>query len=133
MQTDKILGDFFHGNSIVDVPEPLGGYIISSRYLSSAIKISSTGKIEWYLQGKDGGNFTLPDDAQFNSQHDMTVANVTASSLNLMMFDNENTDISFGKSESSGLELNLDLTSMSATLMRRLVPDNFTKVRSGEA
>ena len=115
-------------NSIVDVPEPIGGFLISSRYLSSAIKISKTGDIEWYLSGTKGGNFTLPDNANFSDQHDITVANVTATTLDLMMFDNANTDVSFGKEESTGLELSLDLSNHQVTLMRRLTPDNFTKV-----
>lgn len=42
--------DYFHMNSIYDVPEPLGGYLVSSRYLSSAIKLDREGNVEWYLE-----------------------------------------------------------------------------------
>lgn len=42
--------DFFHMNSVAEVPEPLGGYITSNRLSDAAIKLDQEGNVEWYIQ-----------------------------------------------------------------------------------
>lgn len=42
--------DFFHMNSVAEVPEPMGGYITSARILDAGIKLDRNGNVEWYVQ-----------------------------------------------------------------------------------
>jgi hypothetical protein len=53
---------YFHINSVSLFQD---GYIISSRYLCSAIAIAADGCVKWVLQGRNGGDFKLEDDAHF--------------------------------------------------------------------
>lgn len=42
--------DFFHMNSVAEVPEPMGGYITSARILDAGVKLDRQGNVEWYVQ-----------------------------------------------------------------------------------
>lgn len=71
----------------------------------------------------DGGNFTLDDDAGFGFQHDVIGYAESATTLSISMFDNANR-IKATKNPSSGLVLDVDTDSMTATLGRRLSAAN---------
>lgn len=49
--------DWFHMNSIQRIGDK---YLLSSRHTWSIILLDRDGNVEWYLDGSDGGNFTLP-------------------------------------------------------------------------
>lgn len=59
---------YFHINAVAPFED---GYIISSRYLCSAIAIDRNGHVKWRLQGRDGGDFTLGNGTNFCFQHDI--------------------------------------------------------------
>ncbi|ROV95457.1 hypothetical protein VMCG_08490 [Cytospora schulzeri] len=113
---DEDWWDWFHINAIEEYGE---GYLISSRHLWSVIYISkSTGEVIWRLDGKDGGNFTLPAEADFKWQHDPRVLSTSDSGLTITLFNNNNFE--YGKllksNTSTGLEIALDTTTWTATL-----------------
>lgn len=85
---DEDWWDWFHINAI----EPYGeGYLVSSRHLWSVLYISkSTGEVLWRLNGKTGGNFTLPEEAEFKWQHDPRLLTTSDSGLTITLFNNNN-------------------------------------------
>lgn len=58
-------------------------------------------------------------------QHDIKPYNVTANTLSISMFDDENRGTANPR-ESSGLELALDVSSFTGSVLKRLLPTNFT-------
>ena len=110
---------YFHINAV----DPYdGGYVISSRYLCSAIAIDASGSVKWRLSGREGGDFTLIGDKQktgFCYQHDIRVEDEHASGVNLRMHDNHNSPIENGTVPSSGKVLKLNFASKEATLVQR--------------
>lgn len=112
---------YFHINSAEQYD---GGYIISSRYLCSAIAIDGSGNVKWRLSGREGGDFTLVgDDATtgFCYQHDIRVANEHASGVTLHMHDNHNSPIENGTVPSTGKVLDVNFDTKEATLKHRFL------------
>ena len=54
--------DWFNMNSVQRVGT---SYLANSRHTWSTYMIDSTGKAEWAIQGQDGGDFLLPEEARF--------------------------------------------------------------------
>ena len=71
------------------------------------------------IQGETGGSFALPSDCHFSFQHDIVVRNATNTSLTISMFDNANDQQTRPPRPSSGLELYLNLSDYSVSLVRR--------------
>lgn len=85
---DEDWWDWFHINAIEDYGE---GYLVSSRHLWSVFYISkATGEVIWTLDGEDGGNFTLPTEAEFKWQHDPRVLSSSDTGLTVTLFNNNN-------------------------------------------
>lgn len=51
--TLKNAWDYWHSNSVARVPAPMGGFILSSRPLSSIFKLDEAGNIEWVIGVSD--------------------------------------------------------------------------------
>ena len=108
---------YFHINA---AEQYNGGYIISSRYLCSAIAIDGSGDVKWRLSGREGGDFTLVgDDAGFCYQHDIRIADKSASSVTLHMHDNHNSPIKNNTVPSTGKVYEVDFDTKEATLKHR--------------
>lgn len=41
--------DYFHMNSVAEMPSPMSGYLLSSRPLSSIFKLDNSGNIDWVI------------------------------------------------------------------------------------
>ncbi|KAK6431280.1 hypothetical protein LTR95_012559 [Oleoguttula sp. CCFEE 5521] len=111
---------YFHINSVAPFQ---AGYIISSRYLCSAIAIGADGCVKWRIQGRDGGDFTLGNGTNFCYQHDIRILPVRPrenESFVLHMHDNSNCPIDNGTIASSGLVLNVHPATRSVKLSHRL-------------
>ncbi|KAJ4386346.1 hypothetical protein N0V93_009241 [Gnomoniopsis smithogilvyi] len=115
--------DYFHINAIAEYGD---GYLISSRTLWNVYYIEkSTGNVLWYINGADGGNFTLPSDysAQtgeelFKYQHDPRVLSTSSTGLVLTLFDNNNFEYGdlLEPNTSYGLEITLNTEDFTTTL-----------------
>ncbi|KAK6430462.1 hypothetical protein LTR95_013386 [Oleoguttula sp. CCFEE 5521] len=111
---------YFHINSVAPFQD---GYIISSRYLCSAIAIGADGCVKWRIQGRDGADFTLGNGTNFCYQHDIRTLPVRPrgnESFVLHMHDNSNCPIDNGTVASSGLVLNVHPATRSVELSQRL-------------
>ena len=103
--------DYFHINSISLAPD--GDLLISARNTWTIYKVSrQTGEIVWRLNGKES-SFAMGDGASFYWQHDAQPQGANAISL----FDDGGTPQE--EPQSRGLILNLDLTTMKATLQHQ--------------
>lgn len=111
---------YFHINAV----EPYdGGYIISSRYLCSAIAIDASGAVKWRLSGREGGDFKLVgSDAitGFCYQHDIRVESESQSGVTLRMHDNHNSPIENNTVPSTAKVVHVDFETKEATLVTRL-------------
>jgi len=122
---DEILSeDWTHSNSIS--PTLDGNILISIRHLNQVIKVDlDSGSIIWRLGGPRS-NFTFPDPAdQFYHQH---TARETPDG-NITVFDNGNfRPDEEGGAYSRGLELRLDMTTMTAEKVweYRHTPDEYS-------
>ncbi|TKA23542.1 hypothetical protein B0A50_07120 [Salinomyces thailandicus] len=123
--TQPLAWGYFHINAVGRLPG--GGYILSSRFLCSAIAIDLQGNVKWRLQGQNGGDFTLGPGAEFCYQHDIRAYpthqeqqpgghNSNTSLLTLHMHDNANSPIENNTNPTNGKTLHLDLTTKTATL-----------------
>lgn len=110
---------YFHINAVSPYQD---GYILSSRYLSSAIAIGSDGEVKWRLQGIDGGKFTLGDGVHFRYQHDIRVVGEHNNScVTLRLHDNHNCPIDNGTIPASGKLITVNLETQEATLVQRFL------------
>ncbi|KAK4553845.1 hypothetical protein LTR86_009020 [Recurvomyces mirabilis] len=111
---------YFHINAVSPYD---GGYILSSRFLCSAIAIGADGKVKWRLQGRDGGDFTLGTGVDFCYQHDIRAIpeqpSSNTSTIVLNMHDNHNSPIENNTIPSSGKVLSVDLEKRHVTLQER--------------
>ncbi|KAK5115829.1 hypothetical protein LTR85_009423 [Meristemomyces frigidus] len=111
---------YFHINAVSPYD---GGYLVSSRFLCSAIAINGDGSVKWRLQGRDGGDFTLGNGTDFCYQHDIRAIPEQPSSntscITLHMHDNHNSPIENGTVPSSGKSLEVDLGTKHVTLNQR--------------
>jgi hypothetical protein len=102
--------DYFHINSIQQLPN--GNLVISARNTWAVYEISrATGHVLWTLGGKNS-SFRMGKGTNFEWQHD---AQLHPGGL-LSLFDDGATPAE--ESESRGLELNIDMHSMRASLKR---------------
>jgi hypothetical protein len=112
---------YFHINSV----EPYdGGYIISSRFLCSAIATDALGNVKWRLSGRDGADFKLVgNDATtgFCYQHDIRVEEENASGVSLRMHDNHNSPIENNTVPSTAKVVHINFDTKEATLVSRLL------------
>lgn len=110
---------YFHINAASRYQD---GYILSSRYLSTAIAIDSCGKVKWRLQGIDGGDFTLGEGVDFRYQHHIRVVEEHNSScVTLRLHDNHNCPIDNGTVPASGQIIDVNLETKEATLVQRFL------------
>ncbi|CAJ2512171.1 Uu.00g051860.m01.CDS01 [Anthostomella pinea] len=116
---------YFHINAVSPYD---GGYLISSRFLCSAIAIAADGTVKWRLQGRDGGDFTLGNGTDFCYQHDIRAIPEQSlgntSSITLHMHDNHNSPIDNGTVPTSGKSLSVDLSSKQVTLKHRYLNES---------
>lgn len=119
-ENQSVAWNYFHINSAEPYED---GYIISARYLCSAIAIDrSDGHVKWRLSGREGGDFHLEGSAAetgFCYQHDIRVRERTESKLTISMHDNHNSPIENNTVPSTGKVLNLDFDTMRASLEHR--------------
>ncbi|EMC97962.1 hypothetical protein BAUCODRAFT_45465, partial [Baudoinia panamericana UAMH 10762] len=119
-QTQPQAWGYFHINAVSPYD---GGYLISSRFLCSAIAIGTDGRVKWRLEGRNGGDFTLGNGTDFCYQHDVRAVpeqpSSTTSTFILHMHDNHNSPIDNNTVPSSGKSLSVDLTSKHVTLIQR--------------
>ncbi|KAK1084170.1 hypothetical protein LTR33_002815 [Friedmanniomyces endolithicus] len=115
---------YFHINSVAPLES---GYILSSRFLCTALALSPNGSVLWRLQGRSGGDFALGPGADFCYQHDVrafpssSVSNADSSTVTLHMHDNHNSPIDNNTVPSSGKTLLLDLATRHASLTHRYI------------
>lgn len=115
---------YFHINAVEPYDD---GYIISSRYLCSAIAIDGSGEVKWRLSGRVGGDFKLiGSDAitGFCYQHDIRVESESTTGVSLRMHDNHNSPIENGTVPSTAKVVHVDFNTKEATLVRRLLNDS---------
>lgn len=80
--------DFFHINSVVNIGDH---YLVNSRHTWTVYYLDCTGNIEWRFAGDTGGDFgALPDGGTFRWQHHPRPHNVTNSTFDLSLFNNNN-------------------------------------------
>lgn len=112
---------YFHINAASTYQD---GFILSSRYLSSAIAIDSCGEVMWRLQGIHGGDFALGDGVDFRYQHHIRVVEEHNSCVTLRLHDNHNCPIDNGTVPSSGKLINVNLETKEATLIQRFLNES---------
>ncbi|KAI1635369.1 Arylsulfotransferase-domain-containing protein [Biscogniauxia mediterranea] len=118
-QNQSIPYGYFHINSVDKFAD--GSYLVSSRYFSSIFKIATNGSVEWTLQGKDGGDFTLDPKLSFSYQHDARIRKEVGNKVQISLFDNSNSDVVSGIEQTSGIFLTIDTEAMTATLDKEYI------------
>jgi hypothetical protein len=115
--------DFFHANAVaVDTD---GHLLISSRHLSTVLKVHRhTGAVLWRLGGKRG-DFTVAAPARFHWQHDVR----RRSDGRLSVFDN-GWGATHDEKQSRGLILDVDENARTAVLHRQLLHPNALSVQT---
>lgn len=113
---------WFHINSA----EPFeGGYILSSRFLCSAIAIDGTeGHVKWRLSGREGGDFNLiGSDTRtgFCYQHDIRIAETRESGVTLRMHDNHNSPIENNTVPTTAKWIDVDFKTSTVSLNQRFL------------
>ena len=105
-----------------------GGYILSARYLCSAIAIDGTDEhVKWRLSGREGGDFELVGAVEETGscyQHDIRVREQTETGLTISMHDNYNSPIENNTVPSTGKVLHLDFETKEATLQQRYLNES---------
>ncbi|KAL5356150.1 ASST-domain-containing protein [Aspergillus floccosus] len=97
---------YFHINSVDKFSD--GSYLISSRYYSSLFRIATDGSVDWTIQGKDGGDFTLSPDLHFTYQHDARIQHESTNHILISIFDNDNSDVHNGTHHTEGIYLDVN-------------------------
>ena len=145
---------YFHINSVDKFED--GSYLINSRFYCSMFKISSNGTVEWTLQvciklpswsfslgpkpqyycigpcrvnnmqGQDGGDFQLDRDISFCYQHDARIHRESAKSVQISLFNNDNSDVSYGIKQTTGIFMTLNTETMTASLDKELIDPSDT-------
>jgi hypothetical protein len=109
--------DYFHINTI-DI-DPQGHLLISGRNTWTVFKVDrGSGEVRWRLGGKRS-DFHLDRSARFAFQHDPRHVTPTR----ISMFDNGGAERRQVESQSRGLVLDLDFTTMRARIVRQLTHD----------
>ncbi|KAF4125991.1 hypothetical protein GMORB2_1237 [Geosmithia morbida] len=115
---------YFHINSVDKFAD--GSYLISSRFYSSFFKIATDGSVEWTLQGDSGADFELGNDISFRYQHDARIRRETDDGVEISFFNNDNSGITYGINETTGIILWVDEKQRKATLVSELIDPNDT-------
>ncbi|KAI6878948.1 hypothetical protein KC360_g8580 [Hortaea werneckii] len=121
-ENQSLAWGYFHINSASPYD---GGYILSSRFLCSAIAISGSGDVKWVLRGRGGeGDFTHNPGTDFCYQHDIRAfpqqpSQTNTSVIELHMHDNANSPIENNTIPTSGKSLLLDLSTRTVTLQNQ--------------
>ncbi|KAI2471517.1 ASST-domain-containing protein [Annulohypoxylon bovei var. microspora] len=105
---------YFHMNSIDKFED--GSYLISSRYYCSFFKIAKDGTVEWTMQGQSGGDFELGDGLSFSYQHDARIHSEVGDTVQISIFDNANSDVISGVTQTKGIFMTLNTETKKATL-----------------
>lgn len=80
--------DYFHINSVVNIGEY---YLVNSRHTWTVYLLDRQGNIVWRFAGDTGGDFgALPEGGTFRWQHHPRPHNVTDTSFDLSLFNNDN-------------------------------------------
>ncbi|KAK3680286.1 hypothetical protein LTR78_000664 [Recurvomyces mirabilis] len=124
-ENQSLAWGYFHINAVSPYD---GGYILSSRFLCSAIAIGADGNVKWRLQGREGGDFILGTGVDFCYQHDIRAIPEQLGSNNstimLHMHDNHNSPIENNTIQSSGKVLSVDLEKRHVTLQQRYLNES---------
>lgn len=117
-ENQSLAWGYFHINSASPYD---GGYILSSRFLCSAIAISGSGDVKWVLHGRGEGDFTHNPGTDFCYQHDIRAfpqqpLQTNTSVIELHMHDNANSPIENNTIPTSGKSLVVDLSTKNVTL-----------------
>ncbi|KAI7495056.1 hypothetical protein KC367_g7672 [Hortaea werneckii] len=118
-ENQSLAWGYFHINSASPYD---GGYILSSRFLCSAIAISGSGDVKWVLRGRGAeGDFTHNPGTDFCYQHDIRAfpkqpSQTNTSVIELHMHDNANSPIENNTIPTSGKSLLVDLSTKTVTL-----------------
>ncbi|KAF2084729.1 hypothetical protein K490DRAFT_68486 [Saccharata proteae CBS 121410] len=115
--------DYFHINAI-DKSSYSNTYLVSARHTSTIYNLNTTdGSINWRLSYLGASDFTIQN-FNFSFQHDVRFVSENETTTIISFFDNASNGYNNTNSESSGLVVALDMTSMTATLLVRTnVPD----------
>ncbi|GAB1213999.1 hypothetical protein ATERTT37_003155 [Aspergillus terreus] len=113
---------YFHINSVDKFAD--GSYLISSRYYSSLFRIATDGSVDWTLQGKNGGDFTLAPNLHFTCQHDARIQREANDHILISIFDNDNSDVHNGTHHTEGLYLDVNTRSREVRAVRQLADPN---------
>lgn len=117
--------DYYHVNSIEK--DNSGNYLISSRHCHAVYYVQgSTGDILWTLNGMNS-SFTMGNGTTFEWQHD---ARFHGNTSRITIFDNAGTAFATDEVSARGLAIDLDMSSMTATLVTQLIPQNTTASQS---
>ena len=100
-------------------------YLVNSRHTWTIYYLNSTGIIDWHLAGDTGGDFgPLPEYGTFRWQHHPRAHNVTASSFDLSIFNNNNQALDNSSSHPTDLLVyHVSLNGTQAVLTRALMND----------
>ncbi|KAF7890819.1 uncharacterized protein EAF01_010628 [Botrytis porri] len=114
--------DWFRLNSISSVGD---GYLINSRTCWTTWYLSSAGEIQWQIEGNNTegqSNFFVPEEANFEWQHDARISNNTNTSAVLRYFNNRNNEFSDRSvfNQSNGLRLSLNLVDKTLVVEKTL-------------
>ncbi|KAI6817162.1 hypothetical protein KC340_g14750 [Hortaea werneckii] len=118
-ENQSLAWGYFHINSASPYD---GGYVLSSRFLCSAIAISGSEDVKWVLRGREGeGDFTHNPGTDFCYQHDIRAfphqpSQTNTSVIELHMHDNANSPIENNTIPTSGKSLLVDLSTKTVTL-----------------
>ncbi|KAI6913147.1 hypothetical protein KC318_g1538 [Hortaea werneckii] len=117
-ENQSLAWGYFHINSASPYD---GGYVLSSRFLCSAIAISGSGDVKWVLHGREEDDFTHNPGTEFCYQHDIRAfpkqpSQTNTSVIELHMHDNANSPIENNTIPTSGKSLVVDLSAKNVTL-----------------
>jgi hypothetical protein len=120
--------DFMHVNSIDRNKN--GDYMLSARHTSTLYFISGQdGRIMWRLGGKRSD---FAQDFEFSYQHDAKFISVNDTHITISFLNNGAEDIITNEPTSSAMYVELDLTTMKATLLNRYTrPDHESTRKRG--
>lgn len=108
---------YFHINSVDQFKD--GSYLVSSRFYCSIFKIAKNGSVEWTLQGRDGGNFTLGSGLSFCYQHDARILEETNDGAVISIFNNDNSAEHHGVNQTTGIIMDVNTKTFKATLKKQ--------------
>ncbi|ORY55678.1 ASST-domain-containing protein [Pseudomassariella vexata] len=112
----------FHINSVEKFAD--GSYLIDSRHYCAFFKIAKDGSVEWTLQGRTGGDFTLGTDLSFCYQHDARIHAEDGNKLLISIYNNDNSGTVSGVNQTSGLFISVNTDSFVANMTQEFIDPN---------